>query len=84
MRIYIDRVFLLNLAVDYLLLLAAARLAGIPLRRLRLLLCAAGGGLYAAVVFLPGLGWLAHPVGKVVSGAAMHWRRLHRSAAAGG
>ena len=37
MRIYIDRVFLLNLAVDYLLLLAAARLAGIPLRRLRLL-----------------------------------------------
>lgn len=71
MRIYIDRVFLLNLAVDYLLLLAAARLAGIPLRRLRLLLCAAGGGLYVAVVFLPGLGWLAHPVGKVVSGAAM-------------
>lgn len=35
MCIYIDRVFALNLAVDYLLLLTAARLAGTPLRRLR-------------------------------------------------
>lgn len=44
MSIYIDRVFVLNLAVDYLLLLASARLAGTPLRRLRFLLCGAGGG----------------------------------------
>ena len=71
MRIYIDRVFLLNLAVDYLLLLAAARLAGTPLRRVRFLLCGAGGGLYAAAVFLPGLTWLAHPACKAVSGVAM-------------
>ena len=35
MSIYIDRVFVLNLAVDYLLLMAVARLAGTPLRRLR-------------------------------------------------
>ena len=35
MTVYIDRVFVLNLLVDYLLLLAAARLAGAPLRRLR-------------------------------------------------
>ena len=47
MCIYIDRVFALNLAVDYLLLLTAARLAGTPLRRLRFLLCGAAGGLYA-------------------------------------
>ena len=71
--IYVDRVFLLNLAVDYLLLLAAARLAGTPLRRLRFVLCAAGGGLYAAAVFLPGLSGLTHPVCKLAAGAAMAW-----------
>ena len=38
--VYIDSLFLLNLIVDYLLLLGAARLAGEPLRRLRFL---AGG-----------------------------------------
>ena len=31
--VYLDRVVLLNLAVDYLLLLARARLAGLPQRR---------------------------------------------------
>lgn len=41
--VYLDRVLLLNLLVDYLLLLTTARLAGIPLRRGRLALCAAGG-----------------------------------------
>ena len=41
--VYLDRVVLLNLLVDYLLLLTTARLAGIPLRRGRLALCAAGG-----------------------------------------
>ena len=57
--VYLDRVVLLNLLVDYLLLLTTARLAGIPLRRGRLALCAAVGALYAGAVFLPGLGWLA-------------------------
>ena len=52
--VYLDRVVLLNLAVDYLLLLATARLAGLPLRRGRLALAAAPGALYAAAVFLPG------------------------------
>ena len=36
--IYIDSVFVLNALMDYLLLLAAARLAGLPLRRGRYLL----------------------------------------------
>lgn len=71
MTVYIDRVFLLNLAVDYLLLLATARLAGTPLRRLRFLLCGAGGGLYAAGVFLPGAEWLAGPACKIAAGTAM-------------
>lgn len=73
MSIYLDRVFVLNLAVDYLLLLAAAKLAGTPLRRLRFLLCSAGGGLYASAIFLPGLIWLSHPVCKIAVGAGMAW-----------
>ena len=76
--VYLDRVVLLNLLVDYLLLLTTARLAGIPLRRGRLALCAAGGALYAGAVFLPGLGWLAHPLCRAAVGVAMAltaWRR---------
>ena len=57
--IYIDSVFVLNALMDYLLLLCAARLAGLPLRRKRYALAALAGGAYAAAVFLPGLGFLA-------------------------
>lgn len=69
--IYIDRVFVLNLALDYLLLLICARLAGTPLRRLRFLLCAAGGALYAAAVFLPGCAALGEPVLRLLAGLVM-------------
>ena len=60
--IYIDTLFLLNALVDYLLLLAAARLAGEPLRRIRFALGAALGGAYAVAIFLPGLFFLSHPL----------------------
>lgn len=43
--IYVDTLFLLNTMVDYLLLLASARLAGEPLARLRFALGAVLGGL---------------------------------------
>ena len=69
--IYIDTLFLLNALVDYLLLLAAARLAGEPLRRWRFALGAALGGGYAVAIFLPGLGFLAHPLCRVASAALM-------------
>ena len=69
--IYIDTLFLLNALVDYLLLLAAARLAGEPLRRWRFALGAALGGLYAVAIFLPGLGFLAHPLCRMASAALM-------------
>ena len=65
--IYVDTLFFLNTLVDYLLLLAAARLAGEPLRRWRFALGAALGGLYAVAIFLPGLGFLSHPVCRVAS-----------------
>lgn len=76
--VYLDRVVLLNLAVDYLLLLATARLAGLPLRRGRLALAAALGALYAAAVFLPGCRMLAHPACRLAAGVAvcrLAWRR---------
>lgn len=38
--VYVDSVFVLNAAMDYLLLLLTARLAGVPLRRRRYLLAA--------------------------------------------
>lgn len=50
--VYLDRVAVLNLLVDYLLLLATATLAGTPLRRLRFGVCAALGALYAVLVFI--------------------------------
>ena len=66
--VYLDEVFLLNFVVDYLLLLSAGRLAGEVLRRGRLALGAALGAAYAGAVFLPGLGFLVHPLCKVGAG----------------
>ena len=71
MVVYLDRVFLLNLLVDYLLLLSAAQLSGRTLSRLRLLLCAAGGGLYAVATFLPGCSFLRGPLCQLAAGGAM-------------
>ena len=69
--IYIDSVFALNALMDYLLLLAAARLAGLPLRRKRYAGAALAGGAYAAAVFLPGLGFLAEPPVKAAAGVLL-------------
>ena len=57
--VYIDLLFLLNLIANYLLLLAAGRMAGAVLARWRIGLGAGLGALYAALIFLTGLGWLA-------------------------
>lgn len=58
MVIYADVLFGLNALIDYLLLLASARLAGTPLRRGRFLLAAGVGGIYAVCVFVPGFSFL--------------------------
>lgn len=67
--VYIDDLFLLNAAVDYFLLLTAARVGGEGIHRWRLLLGAVFGGLYAALVFVPSLSWLVNPLCKL--GAAV-------------
>lgn len=69
--IYIDSLFLLNTAVNYLLLLSAGRLTGELLCRWRIGLGGALGGLYAAAVFFPNTAFLLHPLVKVGVGVLM-------------
>ncbi len=69
--VYVDSVFVLNALMDYLLVLSAARLAGIPLRRGRYLLAGLLGGAYAVAVFLPGLGFLAATPVKLAAGVLL-------------
>lgn len=69
--VYIDSVFLLNLMINYLLLLVAARIAGIGARRLRVLCGALIGAMYAVAVWLPGLEWLGSLMGKAAAAVLM-------------
>jgi len=69
--LYLDGIFVLNLLMDYLILLLTARLAGVPLRRWRYLLASLLGGAYAVAVFLPGWGILSSGPVKAAAGALM-------------
>lgn len=57
--VYLDQLFAVNFLVDYCIVLAAARMADVVLRRGRYLLAALTGAVYAALTMLPGLGWLS-------------------------
>lgn len=68
--VYIDSLFFLNLAIDYLLLLATGKICALPLRRWRMALGALWGAAYAVLAVLrPGLFALA--VVKLLAGAAL-------------
>jgi len=68
--IYADSLFFLNAIVNYLVLLAAGRLCALPLRRGRMALSAALGGIYAVLASVwPQL--FALPAAKLLSGALM-------------
>lgn len=67
MTVYADEAFLLNGALDYLLLLCAAKLGGGRIMRLRMCLAAAFGGLYAAATLFAELSYLRCPGMKAVS-----------------
>ena len=60
--IYLDELFLLNLAIDYFLLLATAKICALPFRRGRFALAAALGGAWCCLALLPGLAFLRAPV----------------------
>ena len=66
MVVYLDRVFLLNLLLDYLLLLAAAQLSGRTLHRLRLLVAQQREGHRGSGVVLEPVGQELHVPGDVV------------------
>lgn len=67
--IYLDSLFLVNATVDYFLFLAAARVAGAPLTRLRFALAAVTGGGYAVLIFIFPV--LQHSIYKIPVGLIM-------------
>ena len=71
MVLYADILFALNALIDYLLLLLSARAAGEPLNRLRFLLAAAVGGVYAVLIFAPGFSFLNGKSYKLLSAGMM-------------
>lgn len=71
MTVYVDLVFLLNFAVNYLLLRGTARLGAAAVPRGRLLWSAALGAFYAVAVYLPGCTWLSHWLCKLLTAAGM-------------
>lgn len=69
--VYIDRLFLLNLLVDYFLLLCSGKVCGVPLRRGRYAAAAALGAAYAALSILPALGFLTEAPMKLALGVGI-------------
>lgn len=69
--IYIDRLFALNLILDYLLALCSARLCGIRLRRARYLLCALFGAGYSVLCVLPETAVMSSAPIKLAAGIIM-------------
>ena len=55
--VYVDTLFLLNLSVDYLLLLLTARITGVFVRRRQLLAGAAIGAVLSVLLYFPPLPW---------------------------
>lgn len=69
--IYADSLLALNLAADYLLLLAAGRISGAVLRRRRILLASVAGAAYALASVVPEWGFLTAPILKISVGVGM-------------
>lgn len=71
MVVYVDTLFLINLVINYILLLVTARLCAAPTPRLRLLGGAALGAFYAVAVVLPYWAFLPLPIIKAAVGVMM-------------
>jgi len=69
--IYLDRLFILNLIIDYLLLLGSARVCGVKLRRRRYFFSALTGAVYAVCSVLPHLDFLRTAFFKLCTGLLM-------------
>lgn len=66
MTVYLDGVFLLNFMVDFLLLLAAGRLCGYPVKIGRAMLSALLGGFYGGCCLLPEFYFLGNLLWRMV------------------
>ncbi len=78
MRVYVDLVVLLNVLVDFLLLLGTNRLTGFPAEWRRLIPASLLGGVYAGACLLPGFHFLGNVLWRLVSlglmsGIAFGW-----------
>lgn len=71
MRVYLDLVVLLNILVDFLLLLGTNRLSGFPAEPKRLLAASALGGIYSGACLMPGFSFLGSTLWRLVSLAGM-------------
>ena len=71
MTVYVDEVFVLNFLLNWLLLKASVKMTGAAAHRLRLLLAAALGGVYAVLVLLPGMEKASGLLGRAVSFALL-------------
>lgn len=69
--IYLDLHFLLNLLADYLVLLSAARVCSLRLKRLRYLLAAGLGAVYSVLSVLPGFEFLSSTPAKLLCALLM-------------
>lgn len=69
--VYIDSLFVTNLAIDYLLLLASAQVCGVRLKRARYILAAVLGSVYAVCAYLPRGEILLLPCAKLGAGLIM-------------
>lgn len=64
--VYIDVLFLINLMINYLLLIATARMTGAVIHRKRMLTAASAGAVYAVVMFFPRLRFLYTMIFKLL------------------
>ncbi len=71
MTVYLDGVWLINGFVDYLLLAVSGNLTAAPIRRGRLILAGALGGIYGVLCLLPGWSFFGNLFWRCVMGGGM-------------
>jgi stage II sporulation protein GA (sporulation sigma-E factor processing peptidase) len=69
--VFIDSYFIVNLIVNYIMLIVTAKICAAPARRLRLAGAAAAGAAYAVACLIPAAAFLTNPFVKVALGMLM-------------
>lgn len=69
--VYVDVLFLVNMIIDYFLLLAVSSARKLKINKLRLLISAVFGGAYSCFAFFPTLSLLYSVMGKIAASAVM-------------